>query len=190
MSWPDTLTRDARRRFLRLAVVVALGALTAGCFEPLYGDGSVGGNSDLHGKLAAVDVPPVLTPNGTPLARIGVHLRNQLIYSLTGGADAGSPAYRLEISLGAAQKQVIVDIDSGRPEVVNYTLGATYKMMEIATGRQVISSTATAQVSYNIPGLEQRFAGSRGLRDAENRAADVLAQRIQSRLASYFVAGT
>ena len=180
----------ARRRFLRLAAVVALGALTAGCFQPLYGDHSIGAGADVRGKLASVDVPAIDVPNGTALARISVHLRNQLIYGLTGGGQAVSPAYRLVIRLTASQRQVIVDVNSGRAEVVNYGLAASYKMIDVATGKPVVKSTARAQVSYDVPGQEQRFAGARGLRDAENRAADELAQDIQSRLASYFVAGT
>ncbi len=133
---------------------------------------------------------PSETPNGTALARISVHLRNQLIYSLTGGGAAGNPAYKLTINLSASQQQVIVDIDSGRPEVQNFGINASYSMIEIATGKAVFNSTTFSRVSYNIPGQEQRFAGARGLRDAENRAADVIANNIQSRLASYFVAGT
>jgi LPS-assembly lipoprotein len=190
MSWPETLSRNTRRRFLRLAGVIALGGLTAGCFQPLYGDASLGGKSDIRGKLASVDVLRVDVPNGTPLARIGVHLRNQLIYTMTGGGAGTNPEYRLSIRIGASQRQVIVDIDSGRPEVVSYGLSANYYLTEIATGKQVIGSVATAQVSYNIPGQEQRFAGARGLRDAEDRAADVLARSINARVASYFVAGT
>lgn len=191
MSWPDTLSAPAaRRRFLRLAGVLLLGGLTAGCFQPLYGDGSIGNNADVRGKLASVDVAPLDVPNGTALARVGVHLRNQLSYGLTGGGAALNPAYKLNIRISAGQRQVIVDIDSGRPEVVNYGLIASYTMTEIATGRPVLNSTATAQVSYNIPGQEQRFAGARGLRDAEDRAADVLARAINARVASYFVAGT
>ena len=190
MSWPDTPSRNARRRFLRLAGVLALGGLTAGCFQPLYGDGSIGHSADIRGKLAAIDVPPIPVPNGTSLARVSVHMRNQLIYSLTGGGAAANPAYKLIISLSASQQQVIVDIDTARPEVQNYGINASYSMIEIATGRVVLSSTTFSRVSYNIPGQEQRFAGARGLRDAENRAADVIASNIQSRLASYFVAGT
>ncbi len=191
MSWPETpLARIARRRFLRLGAVVALGALTAGCFQPLYGDHSVGAGADVRGKLASVDVPAIDVPNGTALARISVHLRNQLIYELTGGGAAASPAYQLKIRLAASQQQVIVDINSGRPEVVNYGLAASYRMTDTATGKTVVSSTASVRVSYNVPGQEQRFSGARGLRDAENRAADVLARDIHARLASYFVAGT
>ncbi|MEJ2624645.1 MAG: LPS assembly lipoprotein LptE [Pseudolabrys sp.] len=190
MSWPDTFPHRARRQLLRLAGVVALGALTAGGFQPLYGDHSIGASADVRGKLASVDVPAVDVPNGTALARISVHLRNQLIYGLTGGGPAASPAYRLVIRLTASQRQVIVDVNSGRAEVVNYGLIAAYKMIDVATGKPVVNSVARSQVSYDVPGQEQRFAGARGLRDAENRAADVLAQNIQSRLASYFVAGT
>lgn len=196
MSWPDIflarpiIAQPMRRRLLRLVAVVALGALTAGCFQPLYGDHSIGAAGDVRGKLASVDVPPINTPNGTPLARISVHLRNQLIYGLTGGGQAASPAYRLVIRLTASQRQVIVDVNSGRAEVVNYGLSASYQMIDTATGKTVVNSTANARVSYSVPGQEQRYAGARGLRDAENRAADVLAQDIQSRLASYFVAGT
>ncbi len=130
------------------------------------------------------------TPNGTPLARISVHLRNQLIYALTGGGQATNPAYRLDIRMVATQQQIIVDINSGRPEVLNYGINASYTMTDLATGRVVVNSTTSSRVSYNIPGQEQRFAGARGLRDAENRAADVIARNINARLASYFVAGT
>jgi LPS-assembly lipoprotein len=187
MSWPEN---PLRRRVLRLAGAMALAGLTAGCFQPLYGDGSIGGNSNIRDKLASIGVSQISAPSGTSLARIGVHLRNQLIYGLTGGGDALNPAYKLDVRVTAAQRQIIVDIDSGRPEVMNYGLIANYTMIEVATGRQVLASTATSQVSYNIPGQEQRFAGARGLRDAENRAADVLARSINARLASYFVAGT
>jgi LPS-assembly lipoprotein len=45
-------------------------------------------------------------------------------------------------------------------------------------------------VSYERPGQAQRFARARGLRDAENRAAKLIADNIKARLASFFVAGT
>ena len=63
-------------------------------------------------------------------------------------------------------------------------------MTDIATNKPVVNGQAFARVSYDIPGTEQRFARVRALRDAENRAASVIAEQIKSRLASYFVAGT
>jgi LPS-assembly lipoprotein len=47
-----------------------------------------------------------------------------------------------------------------------------------------------ARVSFDIPGQQQRFARARGLRDAEDRASQIIAEHIRSRLASYFVTGS
>ena len=54
----------------------------------------------------------------------------------------------------------------------------------------VLNDSAQAHVDYDIPGSQQRFAGQRARRDAENRAIQVVADAIRNRLASYFVAGT
>jgi LPS-assembly lipoprotein len=178
-------------RLLRLLLALSLAGLTAGCFQPLYGDRSLdGGGRAVSDKLSAVEVKPIMTPNGTRLARIGVETRDQLLFGLTGGGEAQSPAYRLDIKLGTSQQQVIVDINSARPEIQNYGIDATYTLVEIATGKAVVTGQTFSRVSYNIPGQQQRFAGDRGLRDAEDRAAKVIADNIRSRLASYFLAGT
>jgi LPS-assembly lipoprotein len=113
-----------------------------------------------------------------------------LLFDLTGGGPQNSPAYRLDIQLSSTQLQVIVDINSARPEIQNYGIDAAYTLIDNATGKPVIKGTTFSRVSYNIPGQLQRFAGDRGLRDAENRAAKVIADNIRSRLASYFTAGT
>jgi LPS-assembly lipoprotein len=62
--------------------------------------------------------------------------------------------------------------------------------MEISTAKVVGSGKTFARVSYEFPGQAQRFARLRGLRDAETRAAKVIAENVRSRLASYFIAGT
>jgi LPS-assembly lipoprotein len=54
----------------------------------------------------------------------------------------------------------------------------------------LINDMAVAHVDYDIPGSQQRFAGQRARRDAEDRAIQVVAEAIRNRLASYFVAGT
>ena len=79
---------------------------------------------------------------------------------------------------------------SQRPEAENVGVDVTYVLREIATNKVVLRSTTFARVSYDNPGLEQRFARIRGLRDAENRAMKVVSSHITGRLASYFVAGT
>jgi LPS-assembly lipoprotein len=182
MWWPDS------GRLTHLLAVLALAGLTAGCFQPLYGTQASGGA--IGDKLSSVDVAPIDSPNGTRLSRVGVELRNNLMFGLTGGAGAAAPNYKLDIRLTSNQTQVIVDINTARPDIQNYGIDATYTLTDITTGKKVITGQTFSRVSYNIPGQQQRFAGDRGLRDAEDRAAKVISDNIRSRLASYFVAGT
>jgi LPS-assembly lipoprotein len=179
-------------KLTRLLAALALAGLTAGCFQPLYGDSAVvgTGKGGVGDKLNTVDVRPIVAPNGSRLARVAVETRNQLLYELTGGGTAGTSTYKLEIKLTARNQQVIVDIKTARPDVQDYGIDASYTLTDITNGKKVVTGTTFSRVSYNIPGQQQRFAGDRGLRDAENRAAKVIAENIRSRLASYFVAGT
>jgi hypothetical protein len=78
---------------LRLAVAMTAAGMTAGCFQPLYGDHSLTGGPGILDKMGSVEVLPVDAPAGTPVARIGVETRNQLIYDLTGGGGTISPAH-------------------------------------------------------------------------------------------------
>ena len=175
----------------RLAPVMAIAALLGGCFQPLYGDHSLsGGNGSVAQALSQVNVAEIKTPRGTRIDRVGFEIRNNLIYGLTGGHGGGSPTHRLDIHLASNQQQLVVDASSGRADVANYGIDATYTLTELATGKVVVRSIASSRVSYNIPGQQQRFAGERGLRDSEDRAATVIADGIRNRLASYFAAGT
>ncbi len=141
------LERDPMRSFAcRLACIVTLGGLVAGCFQPLYGEHSFTNSPNISSALAGVDVSQISAPSGSPEARIAVETRNQLLFDLTGVAAAAPPTHRLVIRMSSTRLSVIVDI--------------------------------------------KRFARARGLRDAEDRAAKVIADNIRSRIASYFVAGT
>jgi LPS-assembly lipoprotein len=184
MWWPKTPL------LTRLLGVLALAGLTAGCFQPLYGDHATVGGAGLNDKLAGVEIEPVAAPNGTRLSRIGVAVRDQLMYDVTGGGAAAAPTHKLVVRLSSRQLQVIVDINTARPEIQNYGIDATYILTDLRTGKSVITGQTFSRVSYDIPGQQQRFAGARGLRDAENRAAKVISDNIHARLASYFVAGT
>jgi LPS-assembly lipoprotein len=176
----------------RLLAVVGLAGLTAGCFQPMYADRTVAGPvaNNIKEQMSSVDVADIKAPAGSRLSRISVEVRNDLIFGLTGGSGGLAPLYRLDVTMTSNLQQVIVDINSGRPDIQNYGIDASYTLVEIATGRPVVSAQTFARVSYNIPGQMQRFAGDRGLRDAENRAAQVIAENIRNRLASYFTAGT
>jgi LPS-assembly lipoprotein len=178
-------------RILKLLLALSLAGLTAGCFQPLYGDRSPGNSSSgsLVDKMGSVEVKQVEALSGGRLPRVAGEMRDQLIFNLTGGGPGQSSAYRLEVKMTSTQLQVIVDINSARPEIQNYGIDATYTLFDNATDKPVIKGTTFSRVSYDIPGQQQRFAGDRGLRDAENRAAKVIADNIRSRLASFFTTG-
>ena len=189
MWWPDKALKISV--LARLAVVFGLAGLCAGCFQPLYGDTSAINGASVKDKLATVSVSPIEAPNGTAVARLGVEVRNSLIFDLTGGqGKTANAAYTLAISMSPNRTQVITDTTTARPDVENYGIDATYTLTDVAAKRVVVNGRTFSRVSFDIPGQQQRFAGVRGLRDAENRAATVIAEQIKQRLASYFLAGT
>jgi len=52
-----------RRLLLRSLAACGLAGLTAGCFQPLYGDPNVVPTAGLDSKLAAIDVAPIPAPS-------------------------------------------------------------------------------------------------------------------------------
>ena len=173
----------------RLAAVVALAALTAGCFQPMYAEHR-DGSPDLRDKLASVDLPPVDKPNASREARIGVAIRNALAFKLYGNATGAPPLYKLVLRFSTTRSSLIVSTATGLPTTETYGIDAQYNLVEIATNKSVLTGSTFSRVSYDMPGSYQRFARSRAYRDAEDRAADEIADNINTRLAAFFTAGT
>jgi LPS-assembly lipoprotein len=183
-------TGVALQNLFRVVVVLAMGALTSACFQPLYGNHTIGTEDSIRDKFGSIDIPEIKAPNGTPDARIAVAVRNAVIFDLNGGQTPGSPTHRLVITLSSTRSTVIVDVTSGRPDAQVEGINATLTLTEIATQKVVLSTSTFARASFDVPGSAQRFAQQRAARNAEDRAVDVIAQNIRNRLASYFVAGT
>jgi LPS-assembly lipoprotein len=180
-----------RGKLAKILMVMGLAAATGGCFQPLYGDRSVtAGGSTTQLALSGVDVKPIPAVGGSPEERIAVEVQNALIFGLTGGGAASYPTHEVRIKISSTRLSVIVDTTTSRPDVENYGLNATYELYDLQTKKVVLQDRTFSRVSYDIPGQQQRFAQARGLRDAENRAAKVLAENIRNRLASFFVAGS
>jgi LPS-assembly lipoprotein len=189
MRWGKHL--GALRGLTPLAVVLALGLATAGCFQPLYGDHTLAAGDSVRDRMSAVEVVPIVAKNGTPEARLAVELRNALMYDLNGGAASAAPTHRLQITIGTGVTTVIVDVVSGRPATQIEVVNASFTLTEIATQKVVLNTTTFARASFDAPGGgEQRFARQRASRDAEDRAVATIAENIRNRLASYFVDGT
>ncbi len=174
----------------RLTAIVALGALTAGCFQPMYAAKTLDGSPALRDKLATVEVPPLEYANASPQARLGIEVRNALMFKMYGAATGAPPLYTLKIRLVPSRSSLIVDPNTALPTSENYGIDATYGLIEIATGKQVMTGSTFSRVTYDIPGQQQRFARTRAARDAENRAAAEIADNINTRLGSFFYKGS
>jgi len=177
---------------IRVAVVLAAAGLTAGCWQPLYGRGPAPGGESVQDKFAGIEIeiPEIKAKKGTPDERLAVGMRNALQFDLHNGANTFAPTYHLIVTVGGSQFTAYVDPVSGRPDTQIESVVVSYRLVEIATGKVVVSDSAFSHVDYDIPGPEQRFAGQRARRDAEDHAVEVVAETIRNRLASYFVAGT
>jgi LPS-assembly lipoprotein len=174
MWWPDQFSVNAR-----LTAAAALALVLGGCFQPMYGDAPIFGRTSLRDALRDVEIAAVE-------GRVGQEIRNDIIFELTGGDGnpAGAP-YRLNLTVSTGNLNPIIDPATGIPLVDFITLNVTYKLLDVAANKTVLSDTALARVS--VDRSMQRFAQVRAVRDAENRAAKVVAQQIRSRLASYFL---
>ncbi len=173
----------------RLLAVAALAGLTAGCFQPMYAERS-DGLPGLREKLMGVEVPPVDKPNASREARIQVEIRNALAFKLYGNATGMAPTHRLVLRFNTSRSSLMLDPATALPSSENYGIDAQYNLIEIASNKSVMTGSTFSRVTYDIPGQLQRFARVRAFRDAEDRAAHEIADKIQTRLASYFVAGT
>ena len=179
-----------RTRFAaRLLAVAALAALTAGCFQPMYAE-HTDGTPALREKLMGVELPPVDKPNASRDARLGVEIRNALAFKLYGDATGMPPTHRLVLRFSTSRSSLMVNTTTGLPTDENYGIDAQYNLIEIASNKSVMTGTTFSRVSYEIPGSYQRFARARAFRDAEDRACQEIATNIQTRLASFFYAGS
>ena len=173
----------------RLVAVAALAGLTAGCFQPMYGE-HADGTPALRDKLMGIELPPVDKPNASPEARIGVGIRNALAFKLYGTATGTAPTHKLVLKFQTSRSSLIVSQTTGLPTTENVGIDAQYNLVELATNKSVMTGTTFARTSYDIPGSYQRFARQRAFNDAEDRAAEQIAENIKTRLAAYFTAGT
>ncbi|MFB9266119.1 LPS assembly lipoprotein LptE [Bradyrhizobium erythrophlei] len=173
----------------RLLAVAALAALTAGCFQPMYAE-RADGAPGLREKLMGVEIPPVDKANASREARIGVEIRNALAFKLYGTATGMPPTHKLVLRFSTSRSSLMINQATALPTSENYGIDAQFNLIEIASNKSVMTGTTFSRVSYDMPGSYQRFARARAFRDAEDRAAQEIAENIQTRLASFFTAGT
>jgi LPS-assembly lipoprotein len=174
-----------------MIAALAVAGLVAGCgFQPLYGRNPSVDDKSVSDRFAEVLVAPIPKRQGSPQARVAVAIQKALEFDLNNGAPPVTPTHRLEVVVTPSDITTYTDPVTGRPQEGMGGLTASYQLVEIATAKIVLKDSTFARVGYDIPGSQQRFAAARAQLDAEDRAANVAAEAIRNRLASYFVAGT
>jgi LPS-assembly lipoprotein len=144
-------------------------ALTACGFHPLYGRGGAS-----PAIMASIYVDPI--PE-----RTGYELRNSLMDLLDSGG-AGSKRYRLNVRLADQRKGIALQNDATITRY-NYLLDADYELTD-STGKIVTRGHQSTLTAYNV--VASPYATLAARQDAQKRAAQDLAQRIQLDLGVFF----
>jgi LPS-assembly lipoprotein len=161
------------------AVVAALA--TSGCtVQPLYAPTS-GAGAGKSLSTASLYFTPVNN-------RIGIEIRNQLIFHINGGASQpADPAYEVTLSTSySARSSLTVQSATpgadGEPTAQKVTVTANYTLKDTETGKKLSSRRAIATASYDVS--QQQFANQRAELDAQNRAAASVAEQLRALIAA------
>lgn len=169
------------RKLYRWASIGTIVLTLAGCFQPMYADRSITGGSGPNLREAMRDVEVVAVDG-----RLGQELRNDIIFELTGGGGnpSGAP-YKLDMTVSNTSFNAIIDATSGLAQTETVSLDVRYKLKDVANDKVVLTDKAIARVT--IDRTAQRYARVRAVRDAENKAAKIVAEQMRARVASFFL---
>ena len=150
-------------------------ALSACGFRPLYGNAGL--NGGVGQTLANVYVEPI--PE-----RVGYELRNELLDLFNATGASGGAAYRLKLSVNENEEAVILQTNTAITRY-NYTLSAHYELIPRDGTAPVKAGDVTALSAYNVAAAPFLYATVTAERDAKNRAANDIAERIRTQIAVY-----
>ena len=159
----------------RAALAIALSAAgLAGCagFQPLYGERAVVKN------LAAIQVT-------APQGRTGYLIRQYLDDAFAKDHSA-APAYSMELSLGEARYPRGVRIDNVATRY-EYVLTANYVLKSQPSGALAKQGQVRVELTYDS--ADQPYASIAAQQDAQDRAAEEAARRIELELAVWLANG-
>ncbi|GGA95333.1 hypothetical protein GCM10011491_24550 [Brucella endophytica] len=181
MSLPDRAFLATRKRFAVLVLLAGTLAASGCTVQPLYSGGgagsAIGGSVQpgMRDKLASIEIEPATT-------RYGQEVRNKLIFLFSGGAgEPATPAYRLSLGVTSfTTSAVSVDVGdstdrTGRPSAGTVQVSSNYVLRDTA-GKQIATGRRAVSASFDRP--RQEFANLRAERDAQDRAAQELAEHV------------
>jgi LPS-assembly lipoprotein len=163
------------RHCICASLAAIAGVILSGCgFHPLYGTTSATG---IAGMLTEVYVEPI--PD-----RVGYQLRNDLLDLFNGTGRADNAAYRLKLSLNEEEQAVALQTNTNITRY-NYTLRAHYELIPKGSTEAATKGELTTLTAYNVAAAPYLYATVTAERDAKDRAASDLAERIRIAIAVY-----
>jgi LPS-assembly lipoprotein len=159
-------------RSLALALVATLALGGCAGFQPLYAQPEVVKN------LAAIQVQ-------APSGRTGYLMRQHLddAFAKNHGAP---PAYTMELSLGEARYPRGVRIDNVATRY-EYVLTASYALRDVKS--RALAKQGQVRVELTYDSADQPYASIAAQQDAQDRAAEEAARRIELELAVWLANG-
>jgi len=167
-----SIGRGWRAALAGLALAGAALGLSGCGFQPLYAQPGVVSN------LAGVDV---VAPQG----RTGFLIREHLDDALARNRDA-APTYRMNLSLSETRYPRGVRIDNVATRY-EYVLTANYVLSSLPSG--AVAKRGQVRVELTYDSSDQPYAAIAAQQDAQDRAAQEAARRIQLELAAWLAAG-
>jgi LPS-assembly lipoprotein len=180
MSLPDHFQPVLKR--LLCACVLGMALIAGGCqVRPLYSATSpvastgAGVTGSVRSRMATIAI-------NEPPNRETQEVRNHLIFLFAGGAgEPDSPAYSMQLSvlpqyLSLMLVQNATNDKSGQPTAGLVRMTGSYVVTRISDGQVVGRGSRIVTANYDAP--RQRYAVTRAVRDAANRAGRELAEAL------------
>jgi hypothetical protein len=159
-----------------IALVLALLALAACSFHPLYG--TLSGDSGAREVFSSIYIEPI--PNEVS----GYELRNSLISLMHGSDRIDGMRYRLAITLHEVREGVAIASDNATITRYGYTMVANYTLTDVKTSKEITKGEEQVRVGYDV--AASPYATEVALQDTRRRAAQNVAEHIRVDLGVYF----
>lgn len=170
------------KRLAHIATTIAVLALSACGFRPLYGD--IGDKPGATSKFGYVYVTPI------ELETVGYELRNYLLDDLQAAANPKDTLYELKISLREKNDAIAIqNTQVGALKEVeitryNYTLICNYQLIDRKTLKVLTKGTESSLSGYDV--VESPYATQVAKESAQDHTAEDVSQHLRLRLAVYF----
>jgi len=157
---------------IRLAGTALLAAFLGGCLQPVHAPRLANGQSSAATQLSQVSVDRIE-------GYLGYQLQSELNFLLTGGnAPTKVGRYVLKVKTQQSKASSIIDSSTGRAQIATLQIEAVYVLIDQSQGGKIRTSGKTF-ASASFDRSQMRFASMRAERDAEEKVAKSLAERLR-----------